>query len=201
MSRRLIGLLAGVLLGASSSSVHAGLIQWDYEATISAISGDPLGIDGESVTMSLTFDDTNVWTALKTFPSATADATISGPHTIALNTVAPAARHFSTGGQISQELDSPNFVDFIIDGVLTDMGNFLGDTALVPSVGDNLLIGHLPSEINNASFLLPDSTSADYALIDSVVSTSSVSVPEPTTIALLSFGLAGLGFTRRRIKA
>lgn len=55
--------------------------------------------------------------------------------------------------------------------------------------------------LTSVTFTALGSSSRPEFLIDDILVNESVSVPEPASIALLSLGLAGLGFSRKKAKA
>jgi PEP-CTERM motif len=199
-------LLATIVFASISASAQAGFIDWTYQATLADISSgstDPLGIDGDSLNIMLTYDDTNTWQSVSGslyFPTFAASATISG-HTVTLNSSFPSAVHTGTQQLVVEALGSTSFMDLVIDGTLTIMSaSTSGSTALVPIAGDNLVIGHLTTSIEVfASFFVPSNTSS-YTLVEESISISdsSMPVPAPATLALFGLGLAGLGWSRRR---
>ena len=135
----------------------APLILWDFEGTVSAQTDDPLGIDGEVIRLHLEFDASDVWIrgtdfagdSAYYFPTVVSSASITGVHAIATNSAAPAARYLEaiSSGGISEALNNPSYVDFIIDGVLTTTFATNGPAILAPSPGDNLVIAHLRDDL------------------------------------------------------
>ena len=49
----LVGYLIGLFLLGLGGIANASLIEWKFDATFSAVTTDPLGIDGESVSLNL----------------------------------------------------------------------------------------------------------------------------------------------------
>lgn len=198
MDKRNFGLIVGLL--CFSASAQAGLIQWTYEATISQISSDPLNIHGETAAVTLTFDDSNTWQSIGGwlyFPTASADASITGGHTAALKSTNPAGVHAisSKVASIVEEVGTADYVDLVIDGFTTTMRLFQGDSAVIPLAGDNLALTHLPTSIPGALFDYPIGTVA-YRLENASVAMSRI--PEPANLALIGFGFAFLGYHRRK---
>lgn len=216
-NKKLMKSLAGLLIYGLSMSVHAGFIEWTYEATIAVQPSlsDVLGIDGDPLSITLIYDDTDVWLTFADptelyFPTTTASASISG-HTVTLNTASPAAQAgISTVPSVQnvvEQLDSNNIMDLIIDGNLTTMLGLPATTvtALTPSAGDNLVVDHLTavSDIfTNISFgALSDPHRTAYDLVDASITVTTSSVPGPSILTLMGIGLIGMGFFRKRMNA
>lgn len=143
-----------VVGGANAES----LILWDFEGTVLARTDDPLGIDGEVIRLHLEFDVSDVWIKGPDFagenafyfPTVVSSASITGVHTIATNSAAPAARYLDVAGGIggiAEAVNIPGYVDFIIDGALTTTFASNGPAILAPSAGDNLVIAHLRDDL------------------------------------------------------
>ena len=121
--------------------------------------------------LALEFDVSDVWirgpdvggAGAFYFPTVLSSATITGAHTIATNSTAPAARFLEIAGGIggiSETLGNPDYVDFIIDGVLTTTFAGNGPAVLAPSAGDNLVIAHLRDDLEQFETLHIASVSA-----------------------------------------
>jgi len=198
MDKKSLGLIAGLF--CFSATAQAALIQWTYEATISRITDDPLGINGERATISLTFDDADLWgsdAAGLYFPTTSASASITGGHTVELNSANPAGFHFSSNliAAITEAVGNTNFVDLRIDDRETRMGSFQGSSTSIPVAGERLSLAHLPTSIPNALFDYPIGTNS-YRLVDSSVRAGIV--PESTTLSLIGLGLVGIVLLRHR---
>jgi hypothetical protein len=174
-NKKIVRLLASLVLIGLSASAQANLIEWTYEATIVSTSTDPLGIDGETATISLTFDGAKTWehqeitslplgftsTGPLTFSAMNAVATISGGHTVNVTGAAlfePLVPLALIGDVISliTPYTSPTFFfeTFTIDGEDTLTG-LSGDSAITPNEGDHLLLEHLPTVISSAGINYP----------------------------------------------
>ncbi len=198
MDKKSLGLIAGLF--CFSATAQAALIQWTYEATISqiTITDDPLGIEGERATISLTFDDSDLWHSDGGlyFPTTSASASITGGHTVELNSANPAGFHFiSYVAAITEAVGNASFVDLTIDGFQTRMGSFQGSSTSIPVAGERLSLAHLPTSIPNALFDYPIGTNR-YRLVDSSVRAGIV--PESTTLSLIGLGLVGIVLLRHR---
>lgn len=203
MDKKSLGLIAGLF--CFSATAQAALIQWTYEATISQITDsqitdDPLGIEGERATILLTFDDSDLWRrdgGELYFPTASASASITGGHTVELNSANPAGFHFSSNliAAITEAVGNTNFVDLRIDDRETRMGSFQGSSTSIPVAGERLSLAHLPASIPNALFDYPIGTNR-YRLVDSSVRAGIV--PESTALSLIGFGFVGLVLVRHK---
>jgi len=202
--KKKLGLIASLL--CFSASAQAGLIQWTYQATIVKLptTSDPLGINGQTATLSLTFDDSNTWQKIDGqlyFPTASANASITGGNPVALDSASPAGFHFPTPSAIAAitvEIGNSSFVGLTIDGEPTQMGSFQGISSAIPLEGEHLLLAHLPTSIPNAKINYPAGTTA-YSLINSSVTANAV--PESPILLMLGLGLAVTGFARKRKQA
>ncbi len=194
--RRGAALLAAVLLFAAGGA-KAELIIWTFEGTVSVQTSDPLGIGSEVIQLQLTFDASDTWVEgtflfepVVSFPTVAASAGITGGHTIATKSSAPAARVFRGSGGMSEGIGIVSYVDFIIDGVETI--TFAADgPVLTPSAGDNLLVAHLRDDLDVFGSLKVDDVF--YDLTDRSVTI----VPEPGTSLLVTAGLLLLASGRR----
>jgi hypothetical protein len=205
-----IALVAGLL---ASGSAQAGLITWSFEATIydaTPYSYDMLNINGETARISLVFDDTDVWTAdlsdsgFLFFPSVAASASITGGHSVRLNTSTPAAIYSMSSNRVgfTQEPFNTSYVDLIIGSYLTQMYGYYEYVVVGPTEGGHLLPSHLTPGPFFAEFDLPPLNPDDlrYIFTDAsvTISAESAPVPEPTTLSLLGAGLVAMLVRRRR---
>ncbi len=196
-----------VVVSLLSPVAHAGTIMWTFDASISATDSevDPLGIDGESITMSFTLDNTATWqtnTPVLVVPVLTSDAQITGGHTIEIPNANPAAYHtFAPGtGGFLESLNSFSFVDLEIDGRFVQLLDFRGESTLRPTDGEVLQAGHLAT-INWRSTSGMDypltSPNQEYSFVGATIRVSEV--PLPAISFLFASALAGLfGSTRLR---
>jgi hypothetical protein len=151
-----IRIILGALVLLMSGQARADLIVWTYEASVNSEFNDLLNIDGEVVTISFVFDDTNVWQQVGNdlyFSPESWAASITGGHSVTLNTSMPVAKHAdSCCGYMVEEIGSDSYIDLIVDGNLTLMsGNGIASD-LIPLAGDNLLVGHLAKSISSYTF-------------------------------------------------
>ena len=149
-----------------SSVTQADLINWTYTGELSLGSGetDVLGIDGEIFSITVIFDEAGVWQANGlnlVFSATSAFGSVTGGHSVTVNTVNPAAVYLSSLNAIyiSESISNGSNVDLIIDGDSTI--TFGAESALVvgpvPTLGGKLFANQLPTNLEIFS-LIGDST-------------------------------------------
>ena len=170
------------LLLLNTSAAHAMLIDFEFHLTL----------DGSSETGSFTLDNF-VGIGQEMFdpqgPPATTDAT--GKVT---------ALQVSHSGIIFTLLDDKDYPESpVIESLDGLINSILYEAMVTDSSGDNYKLEiAFNTDRNSVEFTDPIGNTSE----GEITSIRQVSqVPEPTTLALLTLGLAGLGFTRSRIKA
>jgi hypothetical protein len=142
---------------AFGGQAQGGLLTWTYSAGVLASSGpDSLAVNGERLTISLTFDDASRWTSIAGWlyaPPSSIATTITGPHSVALNTTDVSAAYGDLCcAAIVESRGSRSYVDLVVDGRTTLMsGNGLA-IASTPADGDIVLADHLPTSLETFSF-------------------------------------------------
>ena len=198
----------------SLSQAYAGMIEWSYSAILSLNSGtDLFGLDGATISTTIRFDDTSTWeygsvnNNILYVKSVSAISSITGAHTISLNSPLPAAGYSASyGNRIYSDTDSIDFFDFIIDGLIFEthrdisLGNIFTDT--VPAEGDfitvNNLIPSFGSLIYTSNVLYVGVSDTIYDHTAQLYRVSELAtVPEPTTFLLLAIGVVGIAGMRR----
>jgi hypothetical protein len=204
----------GVVLGLSVGAAQGALIKWNYQALLTNVTGgpDPLGVDGEILSLEISYEDTNTWSGSGNFlffGSESATVGITGSNTIALDSPTPSAPKpaalyitsptAADPASVTAADQNSNILDFIINGVSTDTLGFQGQSslALAPSLGETLLAGQLliPETLANAGISgCVTGGGRCYSL------TTISSVPVPPALWLFGSGVLGLigGLARRR---
>jgi hypothetical protein len=201
-----------VILGLSVGVAQGALITWNYQALLTDVTGgtDPLGVDGEILSLEISYEDTKTWSGSGSFlffGSESAVVDITGSHTIALVSPTPlapkpAALYITSPtaanpASVTAADQDSNILDFIINDVSTATLGFQGQALLdAPSSGDTLLAGQLlnPESLTNAGISRCVTNGGQcYSL------TTISSVPVPPALWLFGSGLLGLiGLARRR---
>jgi len=203
MNKKLVGLFVGPVFALSASLAHAVPISYVFSETISSTFGLPGLSAGQMVDITVTLDNgglndiSQTWTATD-LESLTFDfnggalvTTFNSPFDAGLDS---SVGNFETNGAgmltsvMSSWFDYPVNADFVTTGAGTRFEWFLnGGNAVYWE--DTPTLGAV--ELNNVNTMLDP---ANWSKV-------SEQVPEPTTLALLSLGLVGLGFTRGRRKS
>ena len=177
---------------AITGPASAALLTWTYSATVSIATGaDSLGIDGQSLSISLTFDDTSRWTTsagwLYAVPTM-AGASMSGPHTLSLSTSDVAAAFGDDCcAAIVEAVGSRSYVDLIVDGHATVMSGNGVSIVGRPKDGDVVAGTHLPISLETFSFFEYEDLAGSrsrYDLVRETIAVAEHSVPEPGSVAL-----------------
>lgn len=197
------------LLFMFCSAAQASIISWTYQATVSntyngATSPDLLGIDAETLSFTLLFDDTKMWSDVSGwlyFPPYSVLTTISGNHSLSLNSSAVSAA-YGDGccATIVEQSGSRSYVDLVIDGSITVMsGNGLS-IPNGPVAGNNLSVVQLPSSLDTFSYFEYTNAAgltARYNLANESISAAIFQVPEPQTSSLIFLGLVAFAWLER----
>lgn len=166
-------------IGSLSFMANATPIDW----TINSMAFN----DGGTASGSFTYDaDTNMYSNISITTTA---GSILGGNTYTLvdtpNSNAEDPRYFIALDSFSSDLAGVHFLTTQFDSNLTNLGGTVG------------IIGFLEGTCGNAICSLYSSDAPTRIPVSGSVS-STTSVPEPATLALLGFGLIGLGFARRK---
>lgn len=196
----------------SISQASADMIAWNYSATLNLMSGgtDFLNIDGSTISTTIFFDSTSTWSSGTNHPdtlyikSIGAVSSISTGNEISLISPLPAAGFSENfGNRMYEDIDSWSYFDFIIDGYQFINSNVSGSVSTLtpPSSGDIITADSLsPSfaELINRFYTFNDIGTTYYETTNSKYSIYNVStVPEPTSLTLLSLGMLGVIFIIR----
>lgn len=198
-----IASLLFLALACLASSANAVLIEWQLTTTFddNSATTDPLGIDGERLTINLTFDTADQWQLIAPFlyvAATAASASISDGTSVTLVAALPAAGHEpgNLDASLLQDVGNSSFMDLVIDGALAQGGGLQGTSAGIANAGDNLQADHLLSAFTGNQQLTGNTASGasfSYLLVD-----STITVPAPTVFALMIIGAVAGGFRRRR---
>lgn len=146
--------------------------------------GDVLGVLGERFTYTLNIDDTaTTWQDLGGgelfYPVASSSVSITGGHTIALNSATPAIRNRASNNATVpvEALGTTSYMDFTINGTPT-LNNYWSDRAvpnIIPTAGDAFSADHLPAAFGHPFAVYNTSASKIYDIrhASSVVSVGS----------------------------
>jgi uncharacterized repeat protein (TIGR01451 family) len=187
MSRNILGILVGLVLALSASVANAVLIDIKLEKLVNGEDADqPPGPEVQvGDTVVFTYKVTNTGDVDLTITSLFDD-----------NGTPPLPP--GTGDDDFEP--QPILVD--VQGTFYNIGDINIDNFLTPAeiwqFTSSAVVMEAGLQTNVAKVVAED---ADGSMVMDDDTASYVGVPEPTILALLSLGLAGLGFTRRRMKA
>lgn len=190
--RQLVALVFTTVLGLTSSfAVYAGLI---HDLTVTDPFSDPGFFIGTGQIVFKT-DSGNDVSDVESFTFTAMSPVVGSDDT----TTFGLADIDTIAWIIDDEwnLTLSNLLTFLIPGTLANTRYSIG---LSTTTGTNVGSQEFCADAANYYCKVDDDIGLYDTRINRDLTSSAVHVPEPTTLALLSLGLAGLGFTRRRTK-
>jgi hypothetical protein len=182
-----------LVLVSLSGAANAATIVWGFQGRLSALTDDPLGVDGARIHLRLEFDTTGVWqrnpvpNGALYFPAATALVTINQGHTITLNSALPTATYGVGGNFGVRDVVQGPYVRFTINDVLTSTFNANTSSPRAPVEGVPLALAHLSTDrITQFASIAVDGVQA-YEFENKIVFKGEL--PEPSTGLLLAAAL------------
>jgi len=205
MNKRLMRQLVGLALAVSTSIAHAILITVDPD---DFTDGADISNAFPGITLSAIDGGSNVITTSSVFsqisPLASTGTQVFGHDGIFVETWANGlvgdlridfiqATDYVSLDIIANNGFDPGFLE-AYDSAGTLLGSFITLGNLGPGTSETASIS---SSSVNISYVIASGLSGNDVALDNLIY-NSATVPEPATLALLSFGLLGIGITRRK---
>lgn len=200
MNKRLMGFFAGLVFALSSPLAFATLIGDEVSCELSGAQIGPVGepffcnpstaIASEGFEFTISYDpdspDTSILLLVDILSSSIEISFPFGPGN---------AAEFSTGELILGSLNWVDFPDAEITGFELDIVNVEGLQEADITTGPDFVT----IDMTDTRWFTDSGSVTGRATI--TLETNHAAVPEPTTLALLGIGLAGIGFARKKMKA
>jgi len=202
-------LLVVAFLVATTPQVQASIITYTATGNLSLTSGpDTLGLGGASFTFQASFNDTDTYVSRFGFPTMLSfddSLTISGASVGSTNGTYNEdfglIFYPTYDGQFYGGPTGGNSARWTVPGGLLELGN-LSEPVGGVAVGDAVDVSHFgATEFSGGAAFRVFATSTEYAVDNFSASASVVTVPEPSSLAILGLGGVGLALaTTRRIR-